>query len=161
MTNCAPALAADVTPDRLSNPEPGNWLMNHRTYDAQRYSTLSQINKGNVKSLKLAYAVANKAFKPGGTNRIILCSDGVANNGITTSAMTVISQDKANKATSTKVSVSTIDSVWTSSVVTACSISGSSAAIRTSYSFFRQIFASSNPMPVEKPVTMRIYAKPY
>jgi alcohol dehydrogenase (cytochrome c) len=55
-----PAMAADVTPDRLLNPdkEPGNWLMNHRTYDAQRYSPLDIINKTNVKSLKLAYAVA-------------------------------------------------------------------------------------------------------
>src|SRR5882757_10205432 len=55
-----PALAADVTPDRLVNAdkEPGNWLMNHRTYDAQRYSPLDRINKANVKSLKLAYAVA-------------------------------------------------------------------------------------------------------
>jgi hypothetical protein len=28
-------LAADVTPERLLNPdkEPQNWLMNHRTYD--------------------------------------------------------------------------------------------------------------------------------
>jgi alcohol dehydrogenase (cytochrome c) len=54
----APAVAADVTPQRLTNPEPGNWLMNHRTYDAQRYSPLDAINKSNVKSLKLAYAVA-------------------------------------------------------------------------------------------------------
>ena len=54
----APAVAADVTPERLANPEPGNWLMNHRTYDAQRYSPLDAINKTNVKSLKLAYAVA-------------------------------------------------------------------------------------------------------
>ncbi len=54
----APALAADVTPDRLTNPEPQNWLMNHRTYDAQRYSPLDKINKTNIKSLKLAYAVA-------------------------------------------------------------------------------------------------------
>ncbi len=54
------AFAADVTPDRLANAdkEPGNWLMNHRTYDAQRYSPLDTINKANVKSLKLAYAVA-------------------------------------------------------------------------------------------------------
>jgi alcohol dehydrogenase (cytochrome c) len=36
----------------------GNWLMNHRTYDSQRYSPLEKINKGNVKSLKIAYAVA-------------------------------------------------------------------------------------------------------
>ena len=52
------ALAADVTSDRLANPEPGNWLMNHRSYDSQRYSPLDRINKTNVKSLKLAYAVA-------------------------------------------------------------------------------------------------------
>src|SRR6267378_1861489 len=56
----SPALAADVTPDRLANAdkEPQNWLMNHRTYDAQRYSPLARINKDNIKSLKLAYAVA-------------------------------------------------------------------------------------------------------
>jgi len=54
----APALAAEVTPQRLANPEPQNWLMNHRTYDAQRFSPLDMINKGNVKNLKLAYAVA-------------------------------------------------------------------------------------------------------
>ena len=55
-----PALAAEVTPERLINAdrEPQNWLMNHRTYDAQRYSPLDKINSGNVKDLKLAYAVA-------------------------------------------------------------------------------------------------------
>jgi alcohol dehydrogenase (cytochrome c) len=54
------ALGADVISDRLLNAdkEPHNWLMNHRTYDAQRYSPLEKINKGNVKNLKLAYAVA-------------------------------------------------------------------------------------------------------
>jgi alcohol dehydrogenase (cytochrome c) len=56
----SPAIAADVTPERLVNAdrEPQNWLMNHRTYDAQRYSPLDKINKANVKDLKLAYAVA-------------------------------------------------------------------------------------------------------
>jgi alcohol dehydrogenase (cytochrome c) len=53
----SPALAADVTPQRLANPEPQNWLMNHRTYDGQRFSPLERINKANVKGLKLAYAV--------------------------------------------------------------------------------------------------------
>ena len=53
-----PAVAADVTPERLANPEPQNWLMNHRTYDGQRFSPLDKINKDNVKGLKLAYAVA-------------------------------------------------------------------------------------------------------
>jgi alcohol dehydrogenase (cytochrome c) len=60
MLAIAPAVAAEVTADRLVNAdkEPGNWLMNHRTYDAQRYSSLDQINKANVNNLKLAYAVA-------------------------------------------------------------------------------------------------------
>src|SRR5579864_4478630 len=55
----APCWAADVTPDRLVNTdrEPQNWLMNHRTYDGQRFSPLARINKDNVKGLKLAYAV--------------------------------------------------------------------------------------------------------
>src|ERR1700759_908156 len=54
----APAIAAEGTPQRLANPEPQNWLMNHRTYDGQRHSPLTVINKDNVKNLKLAYAVA-------------------------------------------------------------------------------------------------------
>jgi alcohol dehydrogenase (cytochrome c) len=56
----SPALAAEVTPERLANAdrEPQNWLMNHRTYDAQRFSPLDKINKSNVRNLKLAYAVA-------------------------------------------------------------------------------------------------------
>src|SRR5438046_1743441 len=52
-----PALAAEVTPQRLLNPEPQNWLMNHRTYDGQRFSPLDKINKANAKGLQLAYAV--------------------------------------------------------------------------------------------------------
>src|SRR5882724_572373 len=52
-----PALAAEVTPQRLANPEPQNWLMNHRTYDGQRFSPLARINRDNVKGLRLAYAV--------------------------------------------------------------------------------------------------------
>jgi alcohol dehydrogenase (cytochrome c) len=52
-----PAWAAEVTPQRLVNPEPQNWLMNHRTYDGQRFSPLERINKSNVKGMKLAYAV--------------------------------------------------------------------------------------------------------
>jgi alcohol dehydrogenase (cytochrome c) len=54
-----PAMAADVTTDRLLNAdnEPQNWLMNHRTYDGQRFSPLARINRDTVKNLKLAYAV--------------------------------------------------------------------------------------------------------
>src|SRR2546427_12337828 len=37
-----------VTPAMLLNPRPDDWLMYSRTYDAQRYSPLNQINKANV-----------------------------------------------------------------------------------------------------------------
>ncbi len=61
-----PAVAADVTPERLVNAdrEPQNWLMNHRTYDAQRFSPLGRINNANVRNLKLAYAVAIGGTSP-------------------------------------------------------------------------------------------------
>ena len=54
-----PCFAAEVSSERLvkADNEPQNWLMNHRTYDGQRYSPLARINKANVKGLKLAYAV--------------------------------------------------------------------------------------------------------
>src|SRR5260221_14778604 len=75
-----PALAADVTPERLLNPdkEPQNWLMNPRTCDGQRYSPLARISRGNVKNLKLAYAVplgggAGKGF----TKAAALRQDGL------------------------------------------------------------------------------------
>ena len=75
----SPALAADVTPERLLNAdkEPNNWLMNHRTYDGQRYSPLDRISRDNVRNLKLAYAVplgggAGNEF----TNATPLAEDG-------------------------------------------------------------------------------------
>src|SRR6202030_327243 len=51
------ASAADVTHERLANPEPGNWLMNHHDYGSHRVSFLDAIHKSNVKNLKLAFAV--------------------------------------------------------------------------------------------------------
>src|SRR3984893_16145715 len=55
----APAMGAAVTPERHTHPdrEPQNWLMNHRTYNGQRFSPLARISKDNVRNLKLAYAV--------------------------------------------------------------------------------------------------------
>jgi alcohol dehydrogenase (cytochrome c) len=52
--------AADVTYERLLNPdkEPQNWLMNHHDFSAQRFSPLAVINKSNVKSMRLLFAVA-------------------------------------------------------------------------------------------------------
>jgi alcohol dehydrogenase (cytochrome c) len=51
------ASAADVTYERLLNPEPQNWLTHHRDYGAQRHSPLAQIDTSNIKSLKLLFAV--------------------------------------------------------------------------------------------------------
>ncbi len=53
------ALSAPVTFQRLVNAEnePQNWLHHHRTYDSQRYSPLTQINKTNIKDLKLQFMV--------------------------------------------------------------------------------------------------------
>ena len=39
------ARAADVTYQRLVNPEPQNWLMNHHDFGAHRFSALDAINK--------------------------------------------------------------------------------------------------------------------
>jgi alcohol dehydrogenase (cytochrome c) len=54
------ARATDVTYERLLNPdkEPQNWLMNHRDFSAQRFSPLAVINKSNVKSMRLLFAIA-------------------------------------------------------------------------------------------------------
>jgi alcohol dehydrogenase (cytochrome c) len=42
---------ASVSQARLENPEPANWLLFRRTYDANGYSPLNQINATNVKRL--------------------------------------------------------------------------------------------------------------
>src|ERR1700722_20218927 len=51
------ALAADITSQRLMNPdkEPQNWLMVNKDYGSHRYSELDQINKDNVKNLHVAF----------------------------------------------------------------------------------------------------------
>lgn len=49
--------AADVTYERLLNPEPENWLSNNRTYDSNRFSPLEEITKDNVAGLKVAFTV--------------------------------------------------------------------------------------------------------
>ena len=53
-------MAGEVTTSRLvnSDKEPQNWLMVNKDYAAHRYSELDQINKNNVKDLRVAYTVA-------------------------------------------------------------------------------------------------------
>src|SRR5246127_1275688 len=53
-------MAGEVTTSRLlsANQEPQNWLMVNKDYAAHRYSELDQINKNNVKDLRVAFTVA-------------------------------------------------------------------------------------------------------
>src|SRR5260370_101547 len=56
----APAIAADVTPQRLVNAsdEPQNWLMIHHDYDNSRHPALKKINRHTVKGLELKYTIS-------------------------------------------------------------------------------------------------------
>jgi alcohol dehydrogenase (cytochrome c) len=64
----SPLTAAEVTFERLKNAEsePGNWLTNHKTYDAKRFSPLDQINQSNIKNLHVAFVVQLGGSEPGG-----------------------------------------------------------------------------------------------
>ncbi len=63
-----------LTEENLKSPSPNDWLMYNRTYDAQRFSPLEQINKSNVGQLKLAWSVTEGA---GTQEGIPLVHDGV------------------------------------------------------------------------------------
>src|SRR6266436_4254541 len=67
----APAIAADVTPQRLVNAsdEPQNWLMIHHDYDNSRHSSLQEINRDTVKNLELKYTFSIGGRSTGGINR--------------------------------------------------------------------------------------------
>ena len=56
-----------VTKEMLLDPKPEDWLMYSRTYDAQRFSPLKQINKQNVSRLRLAWELG---MGPGETETI-------------------------------------------------------------------------------------------
>ena len=45
-----------VTQAMLAHPDPADWLHISRTYDQHRFSTLKQINKGNVAQLRMAWS---------------------------------------------------------------------------------------------------------
>src|ERR1017187_2329009 len=44
-----------VTQEMLLNPSPDDWLMYSRTYDAQRFSPLKEINRTNVSQLRMSW----------------------------------------------------------------------------------------------------------
>ena len=59
-----------VNRDRLINAqnEPQNWLMMNGDYSATRYSKLSQINRDNVKNLRMVWAMALGGLQDVGQN---------------------------------------------------------------------------------------------
>jgi len=63
-----------VTDAMLLNPPPGDWLWFSRTPDAQRFSPLEQINRGNIRQLGLAWS---KGLPGGVTETIPTVHDGV------------------------------------------------------------------------------------
>jgi len=63
-----------VTQQMLENPSPDDWLMFSRTYDAQRFSPLKQINKQNVSQLHLAW---ERGMGAGQTETIPIVHNGV------------------------------------------------------------------------------------
>lgn len=64
------SFADDVTPERLlaagTEAEAGNWLMVHKTYDSNRFSSLNQINASNVAGMHMAFAVPLGGLEPSG-----------------------------------------------------------------------------------------------
>lgn len=68
----ATAVVADDVPNtsaerlRGAATEAHNWLHHHRTYDAQRYSPLKQINRDNIQELKVAWTYALGGTEGGG-----------------------------------------------------------------------------------------------
>src|ERR1700750_851465 len=59
-----------VNKDRLANAqnEPQNWLMMNGDYGSQRYSKLTQINRDNVKNLRMVWALALGGMQDVGQN---------------------------------------------------------------------------------------------
>src|SRR2546422_7892888 len=64
-----------VTPERLKNPEPGNWLMIRRTYDGWGYSPLNQITTQNVTRLRPVWGFSTGEAK-------VHESAPIVNNGV-------------------------------------------------------------------------------
>ena len=53
-------------PETVRRLRPQNWITHHGSLSGQRFSSLSQINKGNVKNLKLPFTYAMGGMEGGG-----------------------------------------------------------------------------------------------
>ncbi len=84
----APAVAADVTPERLANAdaEPENWLMSYGNWNNWHYSGLDQINRDNVGNLRVVYmASIGGCARPQGGDAGTNCNEAaepLVDNGI-------------------------------------------------------------------------------
>ena len=56
------------------HPSPDDWLMYSRTYDAQRFSPLKQVNRSNVGQLRMAWT---RGLGPGTSETIPIVHNGV------------------------------------------------------------------------------------
>ena len=83
---CLPIFADETTPDRLvkADEEPHNWLHHHGTYNANRFSSLKEINRENIGQLKVAWTYAL-----GGTSGGAVTSVGERDVGIEQTARSV------------------------------------------------------------------------
>jgi alcohol dehydrogenase (cytochrome c) len=66
-----------VTDEMLRNPPPGDWLHWRRTYDGWAYSPLTQINRKNVKDLKVAWTFSMTSTDDAVVEFTPLVHDGV------------------------------------------------------------------------------------
>ncbi len=66
---------ANVTAERLKQPEPGNWLMNRGRYEGWGYSPLDRISKANVKRLAPVWIASTGQI--GGHEAAPLVNNGV------------------------------------------------------------------------------------
>jgi alcohol dehydrogenase (cytochrome c) len=66
-----------VTDEMLRNPPPGDWLHWRRTYDGWGYSPLTQINRKNVKDLKVAWTFSMDSSPDAVNETTPLVHDGV------------------------------------------------------------------------------------
>ena len=72
------ASAADVTFERLLNPEPQNWLMNHHDFSSQRFSPLEMLrvlDRHAVAFVLIGGVAARLHGSPSLTGDLDLCYD--------------------------------------------------------------------------------------
>src|ERR1700730_6544488 len=66
-----------VTDEMLRNPPPGDWLNWRRTYDGWGYSPLTQVNRKNVKDLKVAWTFSMDSSPEAVNETTPLVHDGI------------------------------------------------------------------------------------